>query len=140
MSKRTKGILSTLGILMLIIYLVSMSSNEAGSVLVTPFGVIVFIGYICLIVGLAKQRIWALGILLILILATSLMTAIFAEVSGIGNILESSAVMFFFMSLFILPVFGISAVVRRIIKRKKPSFSQQKENKENSDKQFKVKW
>lgn len=115
-------ILSGITVAMLVWYIVSMFCSEAVMFLLSPFGIVVMFGYGCLAVGLVRLRSWAWGVLLIIVLATILMTTLFVIIGGsenMGNVMEGLSITFFLMSLFILPVFGISALVRKIARRLK---------------------
>ena len=111
-------ILSPISIIALVLYIVVVFSTPL--VMFFPFAIANTLGYVWLIIGLSKQRSWAWGILFIIVLATVLFMVLFLVIGGPEvhiNAIEWFASLFFWMSLFIFPVFGISAIVRRIRRR-----------------------
>ena len=125
----TKKILRTIsGILLaaLAIYLGKAFWQYFMLSFMTPFGILVSlicIGYIYIVIDLTKLKKRAVTIFITIILSAIFIEIPFVMILEEGNVMEGLwewfFVMFFWVSLIVIPVFGISALIRKILKKSK---------------------
>lgn len=96
----------------------ALSFGSMSSILITP----VMLGYVYIIVGLVRFKRWAqhvfLTIVVLAVFMAILFTSIIKDKEVIRDALEWFFIMVFWISLVVIPVSGISFLVRRL--RKKP--------------------
>ena len=86
-----------------------------GMFIVIPF----MLGYIYIAVNLARFKKWAWQVFLLIIIFTIIMEVLFVFVGGVREgLLEWFHILIVIVSSVVMTVFGISALVRRIVKKR----------------------
>ncbi|MCX5710653.1 MAG: hypothetical protein NT060_01595 [Candidatus Omnitrophica bacterium] len=98
--------------------------REGEFYLLTIFSILVFpvlVGYIFLVVGLLKGRKWAWDLLFFMLIVTAMIEFLSVLILNLWvnfDWVQGFFDWFFGLSLLIFPVFGIAALIRKLLKRK----------------------